>query len=50
MSNFAATVSPILGRLSPTDEDTSKIIDAFPNAHYVFLDVYVGFSMELFWS
>ena len=38
---------PILGRLSPADDDTSKIIDAFSNDNYVFLDVSVKFSI---WS
>src|SRR5229473_3493834 len=46
MSNFAATSNPILGRLSPADKTTSKIIDAFSNSNYVFLDVSVKFSIH----
>jgi hypothetical protein len=46
MSNFAATSSPISGRLSPVVEITSEIIDAFSNTNYVFLDVSVGFSIR----
>jgi hypothetical protein len=45
MSNFAATVIPIPGRLSPVDKTTSEIIDAHSNAKYVFLDVYVKFGI-----
>ena len=46
MSNFAATPSPISGRLSPADKTTSEIIDAFSNSNYVFLDVSVEFSIH----
>src|ERR1035437_152644 len=46
MSNFAATSSPIPGRLSPVDETTSEIIDAFSSPNYVFLDVSVGFRIH----
>jgi hypothetical protein len=45
MSNFAATSNPSPGRLSPLIKATSKIIDAFSNANYVFLDVYMGLHM-----
>ena len=33
--------------LSPADKSTSEIIDAFSNAKYVFLDVYVEFGILL---
>jgi hypothetical protein len=45
MSNFAATSIPSLGRLSPADDGTSKIIDAFSNINYVILEVSVGFRI-----
>ena len=45
MSNFAATSIPNLGRLSPADVSTSKIIDAFSNINYVILEVSVGFRI-----
>jgi hypothetical protein len=45
MSNFAATASPVSGRLSPVDKTTSEIIDAFSNDMYVFLEVSVKFSI-----
>jgi hypothetical protein len=46
MSNFAATSSPISGRLSPADKTTSEIIDAFSNSNYAFMDVSVKFSIH----
>ena len=46
MSNFAATLGPILERLSPLVKATSEIIDAYSNANYVFLDVSVGFRIR----
>ena len=39
ISNFAATLIPVVGSVSPVDDATSKIIDAILNANYVFLDV-----------
>src|ERR1039458_6125016 len=46
MSNFAATSSLISETLSPTNNTTSKIIDAFSNSSYAFLDVSVGFRIS----
>src|ERR1017187_2006599 len=46
MSNFAATSSLISETLSPTNNTTSKIIDAFSNSYYAFLDVSVGFRIS----
>jgi hypothetical protein len=45
MSNFAATSSPFPEQLSPVYRITSKIIDAFSNANYAFLEVCVGFNI-----
>ena len=45
MSNFAATLGPILERLSPLVKATSEIIDAFSNGKYVFLEVSVEFGI-----
>src|SRR5579864_1702548 len=45
MSNFAATAVPFSGRISPTDKASSKIIDAFSNGNYVFVDVSVEFRI-----
>jgi hypothetical protein len=39
ISNFAATLIPMVGSLSPIDDATSEIIDAILNANYAFLDV-----------
>ena len=44
MSNFAATSGPFSQRLSPVNQATSEIIDAFSNTYYGFWDVYVKFS------
>ena len=44
MSNFAATSGPFSQRLSPVNQATSEIIDAFSNTYYAFWDVYVKFS------
>src|SRR3954452_1504386 len=51
MSKFAATQDPNSETLSPACKITSRIIDAFSNANYVFLELYVkfsiGFSLEI---
>ena len=45
MSNFAAKPTPNSGLLSPPDESTSEIIDAFSNSKYAFSNVYVKFGI-----
>ena len=45
MSNFAATLDSAERLLSRVELATSKIIDAFSNSKYVFLDVSVGFRI-----
>jgi hypothetical protein len=46
VSNFAAMSGSKAGRLSRADKTTSKIIDAFSNVNYAFLDVSVGFRIR----
>jgi hypothetical protein len=50
ISNFAATLIPIVGSVSPVDDATSKIIDAILNANYVFLDVPVEIGIRCPWD
>src|ERR1700687_2045245 len=45
ITNFAATSLPLSDRISPTDKASSKIIDAFSNSNYVFVDVSVEFRI-----
>jgi hypothetical protein len=45
MSNFAAMSGCGETQVSPSDKDTSKIIDASLDANYAFLDVSVVFRI-----
>ena len=46
ISNFAATAIPVSVLLSPANQATSIIIDAFSNDNYGVLEVYVGFCIR----
>jgi hypothetical protein len=46
ISNFAAMLFVIGTELSPADQATLQIIDAFSNGNYSFWDVSVGFCIH----